>query len=58
MDEKLPEVDASEDVQGGKAEKKRKEINGSNAKAPPQHPVLRTWLISPTESYPKTHCMP
>lgn len=58
LDEKLPEVDATEDVQSGKAEKKRKEINGSNAKASPQHPVLRTGLISPTESYPKTHCMP
>ena len=42
LDENLPEVDAAEEVQGGKAEKKRKEINGSNAMALPEHPVMRT----------------
>lgn len=52
MDEKVTEVDVSENVQGGKAEE-GKERNGSNAIALLQHPVLTTWLISLTESYPE-----
>lgn len=41
LDEKVTEVDVSENVQGGKAEE-RKERNGSNAIALLQHPVLTT----------------